>query len=65
MGLTLEDGEKFADMLSYAAECIKFCQRAILSHDCNDCGAIKECQYAPGWGEQTRINCPLWKEETT
>ncbi len=28
--------------------------------NCNDCGAVKKCQYKPKWGEPVRYNCPLW-----
>lgn len=28
--------------------------------DCNDCGRW-DCEYKPRWGEQVRINCPLWR----
>ena len=31
--------------------------------DCNTCGKQITCEYAPAWGETTRINCPLWKED--
>lgn len=27
---------------------------------CNDCGKIRDCKYAPDWGDDVRINCPLW-----
>ena len=25
------------------------------------CGKVKECQFAPKCGEDTRYNCPLWR----
>lgn len=31
--------------------------------NCNDCGKRKDCEYRPPWGEQVRINCPLYKKE--
>ena len=31
--------------------------------DCNNC-ANKNCQYRPKWGENIRINCPLWKQSS-
>ena len=34
-------------------------------HDCNDCGRTFVCDYAPGIGELTRVNCPLWTEPET
>ena len=33
--------------------------------NCNDCGKKKDCEYFPQWGEQVRINCPLYKKEVT
>lgn len=34
----------------------------ITSHgDCNDCEDAKGCRFAPGIGEDTRYNCPLWR----
>ena len=31
--------------------------------DCNNCGRKKDCLFLPGWGQNTRINCPLWEKE--
>ena len=31
--------------------------------NCNDCGILKTCKYAPKLGERVRINCPLWQTE--
>ena len=30
--------------------------------NCNDCGILKHCKYAPKLGERVRINCPLWEK---
>lgn len=32
-------------------------------HNCNDCGKLKGCEYAPPIGATARINCPLWRAE--
>lgn len=29
--------------------------------NCNNCGKVKECEYAPKPGERVRINCALWE----
>ena len=34
---------------------------------CNECAYIRDaglhiCEYAPGWGERVRYNCPHFKE---
>lgn len=31
--------------------------------NCHDCGERKDCEYLPQWGDQVRINCPLYKKE--
>lgn len=28
--------------------------------NCNNCGRAPECGWLPAWGEDVRINCPLW-----
>ncbi len=52
----------FADLLSYAANAIRYYQRVSSCNDCNNCAGSKDksCQYLPDWGDTTRINCPLW-----
>ena len=59
------DGEEFARMLRYAADCIVYAQNVQSYHDCNDCaGKVKPyCPYLPKAGELARINCPLWYKE--
>lgn len=32
-------------------------------HDCNSCAKRDSCEYVPQLGDQTRANCPLWKEK--
>lgn len=51
--------EKFMRCLYYAADCIRYVQRLKRYNDCNNCA--RGCGYEPEWGEQTRINCPLWR----
>lgn len=60
MNRTDKEAKDFAKMLHYTAECIIYYQRVSSLPDCNTCGD-KDCEYRPGWGEQVRINCPLWK----
>ena len=35
-------------------------ERITAHGDCNDCEDVKGCRFAPGIGEDTRYNCPLW-----
>lgn len=44
---------------------INYIDRKAQQHDCNDCekGIKRTCEYLPGIGEDTRINCPLWVQE--
>lgn len=37
------------------------CERITAHGDCNDCEDAKGCRFAPGIGEDTRYNCPLWR----
>ena len=55
-----EEAKDFAKQLRFASECIEFYLRVTSYNDCNTCGD-RECQYKPWPGEQTRINCPLWR----
>ena len=32
-------------------------------HNCNDCGAVIDCEHTPKVGNWARINCPLWKPQ--
>ncbi len=57
-----EEAKDFARILQYTAECIMYYQKVSSFPDCNTCGD-KDCKYRPGWGEQVRINCPLWKSK--
>ena len=29
-------------------------------NNCNTCGIIKACKFAPEYGKAVRWNCPLW-----
>jgi len=49
--------------LKYTVNCLESYESLIDLPNCNDCGKIKSCEYRPGWGEQVRINCPLWEKE--
>lgn len=59
-----EDAKDFARMLRYVANCVDYVQEIKSFHDCNDCGVRKQCKYAPEWGKQVRINCPLWESKS-
>ena len=61
---TQNEKEIFADLLIYAADCIRYYNRVSMLPDCNNCFyAYNGCKYKPGWGEDVRINCPHWKSE--
>ena len=32
-------------------------------NNCNSCGIVKACKYAPEYGKAVRWNCPLWTEK--
>lgn len=61
---TRDELRRFADLLTYAADCIDHCYHRALMPDCNNCKKTKEdCEYYPKWGEDVRINCPHWVSE--
>lgn len=45
----------------YIKDCIIVAERFRSCNDCNNCSNRNSCEYLPGPGEITRINCPLWK----
>lgn len=49
--------------LYYIIDCVNFFDRVSKLPCCNTCGKLKDCEYRPEWGDQTRINCPLWEKE--
>ncbi len=55
--------EVFADLLQYAADCIRYYKRMSAQPDCNNCGKLFNCEYMPKCGETVRINCPHWEKE--
>ena len=55
------DTEDFVRMLYHVADCVRAYKRIISYPDCNTCSKKSSCKYCPKVGEQTRINCPLWK----
>lgn len=63
MGQGLEDAKEFARMMHFVADCVEYYARTTSYPDCNTCGKQKECEFLPKIGQQTRINCPLWKEK--
>lgn len=56
------DTEDFVRMLYHVADCVRAYKHIVSYPDCNTCGDRKNCKYLPKPGEQTRINCPLWKD---
>lgn len=46
--------------LNYAQNAIEYMERITKLHDCNDCLAKNDCNYAPRLGDFTRINCYGW-----
>ena len=61
--MTREEASELARAFEFASECIQYYVRVSSYHDCNDCGKTEECAHVPNPGEQTRINCPLWKNK--
>ncbi|MBQ6499844.1 MAG: hypothetical protein IJI87_00470 [Mogibacterium sp.] len=58
------DLKELARMLISISDLAQYALRVQSYDDCNTCGIIKECDYAPKVGEMVRINCPLWKSES-
>jgi len=50
--------ELIGTVLTYARLGLKNAQM----HNCNDC-TKKDCEFKPDWGDDVRINCPLWEGE--
>ena len=49
--------------LEYIAGCLRVYKEIMeTGENCNTCGKQKTCEYVPGWGQQIRYNCPLWKD---
>ena len=42
--------------------CLRAYERLTKLPTCNGCNKIKTCKYRPNWGEDVRINCPLWEK---
>lgn len=55
--------EELAKTLIYLADCVRLAESISTQPCCNSCGSLKECEYRPDWGDNTRINCPLWRAE--
>lgn len=49
--------------LRYLANCLESYESLLDLPNCNNCGILKTCKYAPKLGERVRINCPLWQTE--
>ena len=49
--------------LQYITDCLRSYKKLTVLPTCNDCGKLKKCKYQPGWGEEVRINCPVWEKE--
>ena len=49
-------------LITHQRDVYKSIFERITAHgDCNDCEDVKGCKFAPGIGEDTRYNCPLWR----
>lgn len=49
-------------LITHQRDVYKSIFERITAHgDCNDCEDVKGCRFAPGIGEDTRYNCPLWR----
>lgn len=55
--------EEVIKYLQDLKECVMFHKMYAHLHGCNDCGKVKECEYAPKWGLPVRLNCPHWEDE--
>lgn len=57
------DNKEIRKVLLYLADCTSLVEAVQDLPDCNTCGKLKICKYAPKWGEHVRTNCPLWAED--
>ena len=57
-----DDAKELIAKLRFIEECVEYYCKISTYHSCNDCGVLR-CKYCPPYGEQVRINCPLWKEK--
>lgn len=55
--------DELATVLSYLSQCVLFTERILKQPDCTTCGKLKTCEYRPNYGDDVRINCPLWVKE--
>lgn len=58
------NADELRKTLAYLVDCVGFFERVSEQPCCNTCGKMRTCEYRPGWGKPTRINCPLWEEES-
>ena len=55
--------QEHIDWCEVVINAIDYIDRKARQHDCNDCmkSVTRSCEYLPGLGEDTRVNCPLWE----
>lgn len=61
--MTKEERLKLRQTLLYLADVMVAVDDMREMHDCNDCGIVRKCAYAPKPGQVVRSNCPLWEEK--
>lgn len=54
--------EELVKDMSYISSCLKSYEEILNLPNCQNCGKIGSCEYAPEWGQLVRYNCPLWEE---
>ena len=52
-----------ASTMIYIAGSLRQLDAIVSGPQCANCAKYGVCEYAPGWGETTRYNCPLWEKE--
>lgn len=45
------------------SNCYDLYKRLLELGTCNDCEKVKDCEYAPGWGQPVRYNCPFYERK--
>ena len=59
--MTKDERLKLRQALLYLADVLVAVDELGKMHDCNDCGNVLKCEYAPEPGQPVRWNCPLWE----
>lgn len=61
VGIVKKNGKKH--MLADITDAPTIVIPMTLGRDCNNCGAKRDCKYAPELGTPVRWNCPLWQDK--